>query len=248
MTISAAFYASVIVLSVILGIIYLYFIVKHNDEDGWRAERIILFAVPIAFVMGRISYVILNFEEFRGNLGAIFMFWEGGISFPIAIISFFILVFCYSEVHALKAMLWWDIFIIPIIFAVSIHELLLHFLFDITNDFFTETLPHIIPEVGQITLSPIGFFEREFLQNTALIEGIFTIILAIFLTKKRNYDNGAIFFLGASLFFLIRFISAFFYIISIPMLFSFSHTILFIIFMTFMLLFLFTVKTQRGQK
>ena len=237
MEISAIFYVCIIALSVIGAVAYLYFIVKKNNEDFSRAERMLLFAFPLSFVIGRIGYALLNFEEFRGNLGSFFLFWEGGVNLPVALISFFVLTFAYSEVHALKAVLWWDIFIIPIIFAAAIHELLLYFLFDAASVFFSVN-------AHNVALSPIGFIEREFLQTPALFEGIFTLILAIILTRMDRYDSGAIFFFGAFGFFLIRFVSTFFYVVSVPLVFSFSHIFLLIISTIFFALFYFTVKTQ----
>lgn len=237
MEIPAIFYVFILILSVICGIICLYFIVKKNNEDFSYAERIVLFAFPLSFIIGRIAYAAFNFEEFRDNLSGFFLFWEGGVNLSVTLISFFILAFCYSEVHALKAMLWWDMFIIPMIFSAAIHELSLYFLFDAANDFFVNSTP-------MVALLPIGFIEREFLQMPALFEGVFTLILVVILTKMKNYDNGAIFFFGASIFFLIRFVSMFFYVVSMPVIFSFSHISLFIISAIFFGLFFFTVKTQ----
>lgn len=237
MEIPAIFYVCIIALSVIGAIISLYFIVNKNNEDFSRAERMILFAFPLSFIIGRIGYAILNFEEFRGNLSGFFLFWEGGVSLSVSLISFFVLIFAYSEVHALKAVLWWDIFIIPLIFAAALHTLLLYFLFDVTSAFLTVSAPNV-------TLFPIGFTEREFLQTPALFEGIFTLILAVVLTRMNKYDSGAIFFFGASVFFIIRFISAFFYVVSTPLVFSFSHIILLVVSVIFLGLFFFTIKTQ----
>lgn len=240
MEIPAVFYVFVIALSLILGTGYLYYIIKQNNEDFSRAERIILFALPISFVIGRASYVVSNFEEFRGSLGAIFMFWEGGINLPLMIISFFILTFCYCEVHALKAMIWCDMLIIPMVFIASAHELSLYLFFETFNEVAGQSLPNV-------TLAPIGFIEREFLQTPALFEGNLTFILAVILTNIKKYDSGAVFFLGVSLFFLIRFITSFFYVISIPFVLSFSHIFLLIMSVIFFALFMFTIKTQGGR-
>ena len=240
MEIPAIFYVFVIALSLILGTVYLHYIIRQNNEDFSRAERIILFAFPISFVIGRFSYVVSNFEEFRGSLGAIFMFWEGGINLPLTVISFFILTFCYSEVHALKAMLWCDMLIIPMVFIASVHELSLYLFFETFNSVVLENLPNV-------TLAPIGFIEREFSQTPALFEGNLTLILAIILTNIKKYDSGAVFFLGVSLFFFIRFATSFFYIISVPFVLSSSHIFLLIISIIFMALFVFTIKTQGGR-
>lgn len=241
MEIPAVFYVSIIALSLILGSFYLYCIIKRNNEDFSRAERIILFALPFSFIVGRLSYVISNLEEFRGNLGGVFLFWEGGINLPLVIISFFILTFCYSEVHALKAMIWCDMLIIPMIFTAAFHELSLYFFFKAANSIIVENLPNV-------TLAPIGFLEREFLQLPAFFEGIFTLFLAIALTFIKKYDSGAIFFLGVAVFFFIRFVSSFFFVISTPFIFSFSHIFLFIISLIFISLFIFTIKTQKGKR
>ncbi|MBP3722154.1 MAG: prolipoprotein diacylglyceryl transferase [Selenomonadaceae bacterium] len=237
MEISAIFYVCIIALSVMGAVAYLYFIVKKNNEDFSRAERMLLFAFPLSFVIGRIGYALLNFEEFRGNLVGFFLFWEGGVNLPVALISFFVLMFAYSEVHALKAVLWWDIFIIPLIFAAALHTLLLHFFYDAASNFF-------IISSDAVVLLPIGFTEGEFLQTPALFEGILTLILALFLTRMNKYDSGAIFFFGASAFFFIRFVLTFFYVVSVPLVFSFSHTFLLVVSVIFFALFFFTIKTQ----
>lgn len=237
MEIPAIFYVSVMAATLILGAICLYFAVTKYGEDFFRAEQMVLFSLPLSLIIGRISYVALNFEEFRGKLSDVFLFWQGGATLFVTLIAFFVLVFCYSEVHALKAMLWLDIFIAPMIFMASLHELFLYSLFETASEFFASN-------VRAVTITTIGFTEREFLQLPALVEGVLTLVLSIVLFRIKKYDTGAVFFLGVGAFLLIRFVTAFFYIVSTPFVSSYSHIVLGIISLLFMGLFLFTIKTQ----
>lgn len=236
MEIPAIFYLCVITATLFWGIVCLYFTVKRKGEDFFGCEKIILFALPLSVVIGRVCYVMLNFEEFRANLSDIFLFWQGGASLAAAVFAFFALAFCYCEVHALKAMLWFDIFIIPMIFAAGAHEVALNLFFESANDFFSDVAP-------SVTTTPIGFTDAEFLQSPALIEGVLTLILAAYLSRLDKYDNGAVFFLGLGTFSLIRFCSAFFFVVSTPVAFS-SHIASATAALLFLGLFLFTVKTQ----
>ena len=239
MEIPALFYLCLIVAAAFIGIIFLFINVKRYNEDFFRAEKMLLFSLPISIALGRIGYICLNFEEFRSNLSAVFAFWQGGISPTVALISFFAFVFCYSEVHALKAFLWFDIFMVPMIFVIALHEIGLYTLFPIVAEMF--------PSVERLfVITPMGFTEREFLQTTALTEGITTFILAILLMKIKKFDAGLVFCLGLSCFCGIRFVAMFFYIVSVPIIFNVEHILFGLFFLVFMCLSVFMIKTGKG--
>ncbi|MBR3622574.1 MAG: prolipoprotein diacylglyceryl transferase [Selenomonadaceae bacterium] len=239
MEIPALFYVCLIAVVAFMGIIFLFINVKRYNEDFFRAEKMLLFSLPISVALGRIGYVCLNFEEFRSNLSTVFVFWQGGISPTVAFISFFAFVFCYSEVHALKAFLWFDIFIIPMIFVIALHEIGLYAIFPIVGEMF--------PGMERLfVITPIGFTEREFLQVTALAEGVATFILAVLLIKVKNSVSGLVFTLGLSFFCSIRFAAMFFYVVSVPIVFNAEHISFGLVAVVFTALSVFIIRTSRN--
>ena len=91
-------YAIIIVLGIILGFSYAYFLCRKKGDDTEALYDVLLFGVPSAIVCARAYYVIFNFSSYKNDIWSIFNIHEGGIAIYGGVIGAALSTYIYAKV------------------------------------------------------------------------------------------------------------------------------------------------------
>lgn len=203
--------------AILLGLLAACGNFRLHGEDVWRMEDLLIWSLPLSLVIGRLLYVVSNWNEFRFAPHTAFYLWHGGISCYAVIPVVFFTVYAYCQIHGFNAWRWMDLLLPAVLLAISLHD-----------------LGASLQMGGTMSSSPIGLSDSDasyidfrfhpfdvqgagdfhtVLLHRAGLEGLaFLLIAALTLWQRRRlpWKNGSIALLGIGLFFLIRFFFEFF--------------------------------------
>ncbi len=115
-----------VLLSVALAAMYLCISVVRDYSKAFNAKhvaRYMLTALPVAFVLSRGAYCILNVGEFRDNAVEMLYVWRGGYSLLTALAGFIVAAVAYAHFKKLNAAKFLNVITIGLVLFAAIIRL-----------------------------------------------------------------------------------------------------------------------------
>ena len=215
-------YGLVVLSAVLPGLLVAWGNVRLHGEEFWRVEDMFLWGVPLSLLGGRIAYVFCHWGEFGAAPLSVFCIWQGGLSFYGGMLTFFFVVFAYSQIHGLDGWRWMDLLTPAFLLAVAVHGI---GMFALQMNVGTPSSAdpfgnRLLTEYVAFYFRPLDFQEEEYQRPIALFQaGLqFAVFLAVcflaFWQRERRFPwpNGCVALLGVGLVALIRFACGSFYL------------------------------------
>ncbi|MCK4805882.1 MAG: prolipoprotein diacylglyceryl transferase [Candidatus Pacebacteria bacterium] len=191
-------------LGFIIGGIVIYWQTKKRNLNPQKAKYLIIITIISAFIGSRLGYVFLNFSSYQKDLLKILQFWKGGFSWQGGFIAAFLITFfLVLKNDRENSGKWCDSYILGILIGHSIGRI---------GCFLNGCCYGIIRNVPWAIKFP-NLGDNLLRHPTQLYEAFsyFLIFLLLyFYSKKIKLKNGSLFFIGATLHSLSRFIIEYF--------------------------------------
>jgi len=191
------------ILGFILGGIIVYWQAKRKNLNSHKAIYLIIATITSGFIGSRLGYVLLNFSSHQKDLLKMFQFWKGGFSWQGGFIAAFLIALLILKNNKEEIGKWLDAGILGILIGHSIGRIgcfLNGCCYGITTN-----VPWAVkfPSLGDNLLR----------HPTQLYESLgYLLIFLLFYSysQKIKLKNGSLFFIGATLHSLTRFIIEYF--------------------------------------
>ncbi len=191
------------VLGFILGGIVIYWQAKRKNLNSYKAIYVIITTIISAFIGSRLGYVLLNFNSYQKDLLKILQFWKGGFSWQGGFIFSLLVMLLILKNDKKNLGKWLDAGILGILIGHSIGRI---------GCFLNGCCYGVVTNVPWAIKFP-NLGDNLLRHPTQLYEAFsyFLIFLLLyFYLKKIKFKNGSLFFIGATLHSLSRFIIEYF--------------------------------------
>lgn len=119
-SLTVKWYGVIIVLGMIMALITAYKLAKRRNLDPEELINIALVVIPTGVIGARLYYVILEWENYSQNLGAIFKIWNGGLAIHGALIAAILGGWLYTKIKKQPFFAWADVIIPGVALAQAI--------------------------------------------------------------------------------------------------------------------------------
>lgn len=218
-------YGSIVAAALAAGLVVARISAWVYDEAFSPVVDLLLWGIPVSFVIARIGYVLGHWGFYADHLESILCFWEGGFSIYGAAIGFLTVLWVYCRREGESFWHWLDVLAPALLLILAVNQLG-HFVTQTTVGMpLPPDLPndHTLAEYIEFSYRPSGFENYEYFRPVALYQaGLqFAVLLLVsaltFLqARRRLWAEGCVFLCGALLIALIRFVCGFFYLSATP--------------------------------
>lgn len=102
-------YGLIMALAVLLGLAVSLWQARMYKERLEPVFDLIIYGVPVAIILSRVYYVLVNYELFLDNPIESFYIWHGGLAIHGALLGMLLVLYTYTRIYKMPFWKWADI-------------------------------------------------------------------------------------------------------------------------------------------
>ena len=218
-------YGCIVAAALLAGLLVARISTWVYDEDFSAVIDLLLWGIPVGFIMARAGYVLGHWSFYLAHPESIAWVWEGGFSLYGAALGLVLVLWLYCRCREMDFWHWLDILAPALLLALAINQFG-HFVMQTTVGMpLPPDLPndHTLAEYIEFSYRPSGFERYEYFQPVALYQAgmqlaawLLAVILTFWQARRRLWHEGCLFLFGSAAVCLIRFGCGYFYLSTTP--------------------------------
>lgn len=174
-------YGIITSLAIVAGILITSVNLYWRDKNFFQVIGLLVYAIPIALLFSRLTYVGLHWALYQNNLIGIFMIDRGGVSIYGAFLGFILVLFFYTDngnrrdTRSLSFWYWLDVLAPALVLGLAIDQLG-HFILQATVGIPSNDK---IAEYIEYAFRPSGFEGYEYFKPVALYQAIWQFFVLL---------------------------------------------------------------------